>query len=203
MGELDIDYQWLRVEAASGADYAYPQAVGKHIDEHYSKPAVYRWAFFKPAEGPSPEERQHPRAVYIGETENLARRLRGYLSPGPSQTTNRRMKAYLDRELGLGTTIELSILRFEAFHIIIDRARNDSRLVDEFRLSNPFIRKMMENFAVIVQDEVTCDILNKSMNPIKRREEEADKAFRELSFSERLAQIERQSSRGKSASSKR
>jgi hypothetical protein len=203
MAELDIDYQWLRVEGAPGTDYTYPQAVGKYIDEHYSKPAVYRWAFFEPERAPSPQERQHPRAVYIGETENLAKRLRGYLHPGPSQMTNKRMKAYLDQELSLGTTIELSILRFEAFHIIIDRGRRGSRLVDEFRLSNPFIRKMMENFAAIVQDEVTCDILNKSMNPIKRREEKADKALRELTFSERWAEIERRLSNSKRAGSNR
>jgi hypothetical protein len=203
MGELDIDYAWEPLLSSPNSRYVYPHEATEYIAQNYSKAAVYRWAFFKPGHGSEPDAMQSPQAVYIGETENLARRLRGYLHPGPSQATNKRMKAYLDQELKLGTAIALSILRFETFHIIIDRGKSDSRLIAEFRLGNPFIRKMMENFAIIVQDPVTCDVLNKSLNPLERRQEKADKALRELSFSERRAAIGRRLSSSKRASSNR
>jgi hypothetical protein len=180
MRELDIDCAWEPVISAPKTRYVYPHPVNKYIEEHYSKPVVYRWAFSKARHGSGPDTMRSAQAVYIGETENLARRLRGYLHPGPSQATNKRMKAYLDEELKLGAIIDLSILRFEDFHIIIDREKRESRLVAEFRLGNPFIRKLMENFAVIAQEPVTCDILNKSMNPLERRREKAEKALRSL-----------------------
>ena len=180
MGELNIDYAWEPVISFPNVRYAYPNAVTKYIDEHYSKACVYRWAFFEARQSSNPDAVQFPQTVYIGETENLARRLRGYLHPGPSQITNKRMKEYLDRELELGTTIDLSILRFENFHIIIGREKCNAGLVAELGLGNPFIRKLMENFAIIVQDPVTCDILNKSLNPLERRREKAEKAVRTL-----------------------
>lgn len=191
MKDLDIDYAWEPVMSSPGAEYAYPDAVTKYIEEKYSKAAVYRWGFFRARRDSSPEITQSPYAAYVGETENLARRLRGYLNPGPSQTTNKRMKAYLDQELKPGTRIELSMLRFEAFHIIIDRANSDSRLVAEFGLGNSYIRKMMENFALIVHDPVHCEILNKSLNPIERRQQKAEKALLGSTLEQRLAGIEK------------
>ena len=182
MKELDIDCAWAPVISSPNTPYAYPRPVNEYIDENYSKAAVYRWAFVKGRHGSIPEAMQPPQAVYVGETENLARRLRGYLYPGPSQATSKRMKAYLDEELKHGTLITLAILRFENFRIIIDREKRDSRLVAEFGLGNPFIRKLMENFAVIAHDPVTCDILNKSMNPIERRRAKAEKARERLNL---------------------
>jgi hypothetical protein len=191
MSDLDIACAWDTVNCGPKIEYAYPHAVTKYIEEHYSKAAVYRWGFFKARRNSDPEITQSPHAAYIGETENLARRLRGYLHPGPSQTTNKRLKAYLDEQLTLGTRIVLSILRFQAFHIIIDREKSDARLVAEFGLGNPHIRKMMENLAVIVHDPVHCEILNKSLNPIERRLERAEKALRDSTLEQRLAAIEK------------
>ncbi len=55
-------------------------------------PGIYRFAL-------SSENRT---SVYIGETDNLRRRMQHYRTPGPSQPTNRRLNSELRRILAAG-----------------------------------------------------------------------------------------------------
>lgn len=106
--------------------------------------------------------------IYVGEAENLARRIRDYIHPG-SKRTAKRIKVRLDEERRNGSRIELDTLKFEPFSILIDRATDTHELISVDRLSNPFIRKMMENIGVIVHDARYCEILNKAPNQMERR----------------------------------
>jgi len=185
MKVLDIDYAWEPIQASPGRVYRYPTPLSSHMRKAYSRTAIYRWAVYR---NPS---NTHPNAVYVGETENLVQRLGGYLHPGPSQQTNKRVKKFLDQEVAKESTVSFELLRFEDFHIITDEQAQCGPLVSPLRLSNPFIRKMMENFAIIVHDPVHCEILNGAMNPLERRREKAEKALQNSTFEERWASIKR------------
>ena len=74
-------------------DYQYPDLPSR-LPEH---PALYCWCL------------DH-RPVYVGETDRLRRRIRGYVNPGPSQQTNIRLAERLLRARTEGKVVELAIL---------------------------------------------------------------------------------------------
>jgi hypothetical protein len=111
----------------------------------------------------------------VGEAENLAGQLQGYLHPGPSQQTNKRIKERFDRDVQTGSRIELHMVKFRDFHVLMDQGNETHELISANTLSNPFVRKLVENIGVILHDARYCEILNKAHNPMERR---ADKVGR-------------------------
>lgn len=63
------------------------------------EPGIYRFAL-------SGRERS---SVYIGEADNLKRRMQHYRTPGPTQPTNRRLNAELRRVLVADGRVEVSV----------------------------------------------------------------------------------------------
>jgi hypothetical protein len=102
---FEIGFHWTAVQSSNNISYCFPELVSKYLRDHYSQPAVYRWLI----------QRDGKTSTYIGETENPARRLNDYLKPGPSQTTNKRVRALLDNERNLNASIALEMLNFEPF----------------------------------------------------------------------------------------
>ena len=157
-----ISYDWLPVEIASGKALTYPCRPTKSFVASYSKPALYRWAFRDKKKG-------EITASYIGEAENLARRVREYMSPGRSRQVCRMQDEFLNHN-HLGGTVELQILKFEPFGI------NTVNVYNESQLANPYIRKMMENFLLADNDSVSCELKNCAENPIERRRRKSSRA---------------------------
>jgi hypothetical protein len=155
----DVQYQWVSVEIDSGIPFEFSNNALRLVRCIPTKPAVYRWAVF---------EKQVLRKVYIGETDNLRRRIREYLNPGPTQHTNRRLnskfKTYIQKEL----TVQLEILKINPIYL------NNVYLCDD-RLSDQYIRKMMENFTLADSDVTQYEMLNATLNPIERRKRKAMK----------------------------
>jgi hypothetical protein len=98
------------------------------LRRHYERPAIYRWL----------TERDEKSSVYIGETENLVRRLTHYLKPGPSQITNKRLRDRLDEELRLGARISFETLAFDPFSI-------NGHLYSTANLGSKEVRCFVEN----------------------------------------------------------
>jgi hypothetical protein len=65
-----------------------------------SRPGLYRFEIAS----------QDGRAHYIGETDQLPRRLQHYRTPGPSQRTNIRLNALLIHHLKRGDQVSLSVV---------------------------------------------------------------------------------------------
>jgi hypothetical protein len=107
MTNLEISFRWLAVQGLIDVPYSFPQEISRYLRQHFQGPAIYRWHV----------QREGKPAVYIGETENLARRLSHYLKPGPSQPTNRRIRDLLDQEHSLGSVISFNTLAFDPFSI--------------------------------------------------------------------------------------
>jgi|GEM_PF-2233891 len=140
---LRISYEWEPIEVAPGKLFACQSPLTKAFVDSYSKPALYRWVFRGQSGVIS--------AAYIGEAENLAQRVQGYIWPGRTQQTNLRMKDEFLKHMSSGGAVELQILRFEPFGI------NNVNVFHESQLGNPYIRKMMENFLLADHDRYTAN----------------------------------------------
>lgn len=75
--QLCLDLVWDSVITRSGTQYQFPQAKSALSEEVYSRPVVYRWCVSKPG--------KEPHVCYIGETDNLFRRIGNYLNAHPAK----------------------------------------------------------------------------------------------------------------------
>ncbi len=157
-----ISYEWQPIEIAPGQRFIYPAPLSATFIDSYSKAALYRSAF--------KDKNGLLTGAYIGETENLAQRVRGYPRPGPTQQTNIRIKEDFLNHIKSSGIVELQILRFEPFGI------NNVNVHHESQLGNPYIRKMIENFLLADHDAALCKLKNCSANPIERRRRESMRA---------------------------
>jgi hypothetical protein len=95
-------------------------------------------------------------AIYIGETENLARRFGFYRNPGPSQQTNIRMNAVFRERLSSGGEIAIATMSDPWIE------RNGLREVADF--SSKVVRCLFENAAILTGGGATVESLNRSMS---------------------------------------
>jgi hypothetical protein len=84
----------------------------------------------------------------------------------------------LDSALGKGSIIQFEVLKFEDF--VIRTHHGKPERVSVTNLQVEYIRKMMENFALAIQDRVNCEILNRVLNPIERRRQKALRLQKDL-----------------------
>ena len=113
----------------------------------YKHPAIYRWNIFK-------KEPDDEKIIYIGEAQKLCpQRINGYLNPGPSQQTNKRIKekfqGYLDEIFKIG----LEILRF-------DNIKIENFAVTHNDLNDKHVRRFVEELMVIICKPKGFQILN-------------------------------------------
>jgi hypothetical protein len=127
-----------------------PLQLVRFFRRSYSGPGVYRWATL---------ENDILTTAYIGEAENLCRRLGGYLNPGKGQRTNIRIKKILDEKKVLNATIYYQVLEFEDFEMNRFRISRDG-------LTNPYTRRLIENLAIVLHTFENCTLLNRGMDLI-------------------------------------
>jgi hypothetical protein len=90
------------------------------------EPGIYRFAV-------SGRERS---AVYIGEADNLKRRMQHYRTPGPTQPTNRRLNDELRRVLTADGRVDISIatnarLEIDGHHALANMRHKAHRVLAE------------------------------------------------------------------------
>jgi len=171
---LNIESKWIPVESNSGTAYRYPVQVTPRMRAMYEKPAVYRWLVTSPL--------WDPVAAYFGETESLARRIGQYISPGKSQQTNLRIKAYFDERLKERCTIAIEVLQFGPFSI-------KGAEINEGSLRHSQVREFLESFALIefqyTDKNGDCLLLNRIQNAEEKSENKTvrniRKALKEMS----------------------
>jgi hypothetical protein len=152
--QLSLDVRWDVVATKSGTPYQFPQAQRVLSEERYAVPVVYRWFVAKAG--------TKPHACYIGETDNLHRRVGNYLHAHVSQGQVFRVAQRLREEVSSGSVVELQVLQFETFFI-------NGNYVEPSGLSNPARRKLMENIAIMLHDATQCELLNEDMSRMGRR----------------------------------
>jgi hypothetical protein len=146
MYNLNLEYEWKSVDAiAEKETYRFPQPFDKAMNKLYHAPAVYRWKIYKP---------QAPcKLAYIGETDNLKRRITGYLKPGPTQPTNKRLKALFEQYISNGFIIELDTFQINTFIF------NGMKFHQE-HLNFLYIRLLLENLIILDHKNNNFELLN-------------------------------------------
>ncbi len=137
LNTLEITHRWADVQSAQGYNYLYPTVASPYMKGQYCRPAVYRWMVWTPGYG--------IHAYYVGETENLVRRIQHCLRPGNTQATNLRLKAYFDEAVNQKQQVELQTLVFEPFQV------NKVNFSMEL-LGHTHIRRFLENLVLVWLD---------------------------------------------------
>ena len=92
-------------------EYFFPKKISPFMKSKYKHPAIYRWNTFR-------KESDDEKLIYIGEAQELCpQRINGYLHPGPSQLTNRRIKEEFQSYLRSGFKVGLEVLQFDEIRI--------------------------------------------------------------------------------------
>lgn len=93
--ELSTSFSWVPVGAVSLDDQ---QKI--KFPKTGAQPGLYRFKIISADD----------RSQYIGESDQLSRRLQNYRTPGPSQQTNLRLNALLIEHLKRGDQVSLSVV---------------------------------------------------------------------------------------------
>jgi hypothetical protein len=91
--------------------------------------------------------------LYVGEADLLWRRIYGYLRPGSTQQTNRRIRPVFEQELRNGNRVALDVLAFEPFEL-------NGTPISMADLSSKFVRRLLENWFAIMYSKAGYTLLN-------------------------------------------
>lgn len=132
----DITFDWIPVLREEDEIYMFPNPITPYMKRLYKSPSIYRWNIHKGI--PTSEK-----IIYIGEGQQLVpARIKGYLNPGPSQMTNKRLNNCFFEYKQRGYEISLEIIRFDAMNL----GDSSFNLVD---LENKYLRRFLENMLII------------------------------------------------------
>ena len=105
-------------------------------------PGVY---FFRLDDGKKTE-------VYIGETDNMKRRVAQYRNPGPSQTTNINLNKLMKKYLKSGGSVTIHLMT-------LIKVKIDDKVIGS--LDDKFFRCLLENAAILHAIQEGDQLLNK------------------------------------------
>jgi len=143
----------MPVYASPGQPYRFPQKTTKFLRQRYQGPAVYCWRIERPG---------LRRVVYIGETDCVVRRLGGVLSPSRiGAETNLRLATLFRALLIPGAEITLELLEFERFVV-------NGYEVTMAKIRNPYLRKLVEDIAIVTEAEQGSFVLNAGRELVQR-----------------------------------
>lgn len=125
------------VQSSQRYNYIYPTVVSPYMREQYSRPAGYRWMVWTPGYG--------IHGYYVGETDDLARRIQQRVRPGIQHMTNSRLKAYFDETVKQKRQVELQTLVFKPFQV------NKVNFTMEV-LGHTLIRRILESVVLVWLD---------------------------------------------------
>jgi len=142
----NLNFVWEQVLSGPGQSYEFPHEVTPFMRREYRGPAIYRWLAYA-------QEIGDRRDIYIGEAENLSRRIQGYLQPGSNQQTNVRMNA------------RFRALTSEGLHVTIQRLRIGSLSLGEYEvgssdLFNKHVRVFIEHMLIAYYTKAGFTLMN-------------------------------------------
>src|SRR6266852_3711337 len=113
MGGLNIFVQWRTAHQEGGdGTYYFPNVLSRRFREEYAFPAVYRWRAMR--------QSGEKEKIYIGEAEELARRMRWVLTPHSSakaSDTNKRLNQIFTKLVSEGKKIVIDVADITPFEI--------------------------------------------------------------------------------------
>lgn len=145
---VDVSFDWIPVLRNEDEVYFFPNSLTSFMTRLYKSPAIYRWNVYK--DTPTDE-----RIIYIGEGQQLIpSRINGYLNPGPSQMTNKRLNLRFHEYIQSGQKVQLEIIRFD--EVILGNL--SFRQSD---LQNKHFRRFLEHMLITYYQQKNYKILNR------------------------------------------
>jgi hypothetical protein len=138
MDQLNIvlAYEWQPVLLRDKVDYLFPMGVTPFMRARYKEPAVYRWNIFQKTSGDR-------KLVHIGEAQELCpRRIYGYLNPGPTQQTNKKIKTEFENYMRQSMSIGLDIC-------VIQELTFGETVLGKQALNDKYIRQLIQTAMII------------------------------------------------------
>ena len=154
LNSMKIHIQWRSMMEENGAAYQYPARFSRYLRERYSVPAIYRWR----VQEAQPDERK---TVYIGEAEDLIRRIQRVRTPSKRWDTNKRLKQIFDGKISAGRTVILDVADFEPFEL-------NGVSFSSKELGDQFKRKALENLILCFAQAEGQELLNKQVDPVQK-----------------------------------
>jgi hypothetical protein len=154
---FQIHFQWRAVLAAESQGYTFPSRLTSFLRDKYCVPAVYRWRVH-------PGDQGKPEELYIGEAENLSRRIQHVLTPGgktKKKNTNARLREQLDLRCGAGKHVYLDYLDFPPFEL-------NGALVTADLFREGFLRKAIENLCLYFAQTQGHALLNCRVDAVEK-----------------------------------
>ena len=96
-----VDESTIRFEWLAAGPVAMDRSGKPKFPKLPQRPGAYRFRFTNTDSSDA--------GIYVGETDNLARRMNGYRSPGPSTTTNQRLFERFGVVLAAGGAVALDV----------------------------------------------------------------------------------------------
>ena len=144
---LKLKFDWKPVLLDDRTEYMFPEKMTAWMKKRYRCPAVYRWNIYA-------EVSEDSKLAYIGETVCLCpSRIAGYLKPGPTQRTNKRINKEFNNYLKQGKKIRLETL------VITDCSANGFTFSEKDFLDSCF-RRAVEHLMVTIAKRSGIELLN-------------------------------------------
>lgn len=158
MSQFAISCTWRTAVGENSEAYYFPNKFTRYFREKYSNPGVYRWRIMR-----LPGEQKE--TVYIGEAENIVRRIQRVLTPSrkpkKGDTNNRLNKIFSDC-VAAGRRIVFDIADVDPFEINGIRFGRDT-------LGDHFKRCAIENILLVMTGaEPQWELLNVVVDPAEK-----------------------------------
>lgn len=139
-------FEWETVyqEQEVGSPYQYPTFTTKYMKQNYKLPAVYRWHI----------KIDNKSVLYVGQTNNLLRRIGNYINATSHQKTSIRIKNELQQLITQNAEIYLERMVFEVIYL-------NSQTITYADLSHEYVRIFLENWLLINYHAQEIELLNK------------------------------------------
>jgi len=173
--ELTITVHWNAVFEKPNILYLFPHRFGQYFRKHHKTAAIYRWRVVPSA----PEQTE---LVYIGQADDLHRRIQRVLTPsksGRKGDTNLRLHQLFVEASASGDTVLLETASFDDFTI-------NGVLFSPSTIKNEFVRCAVESILVrLAEKEETAKLLNRRLS--ERRVQEMLQQLQSLPAHQRAA----------------
>jgi hypothetical protein len=153
MDSFQIHYQWR-----AAGDYCFPKRFDADFRRSYCHAAVYRWRLVRITG-------EHKEPVYIGEAENLVRRIQRVLTPAKKardSNTSFRLNKIFAGYVAEGRSVVLDFADIQDFELNGQRYGRDT-------LGDRFKRRALENVLLVdAAKDPQFELLNVVIDPIEK-----------------------------------
>lgn len=155
---FQIASQWRSVLVEeNGSGYEFPSKLTRFMHNKYNVPTVYQWRVH-------PGDQGKPEELYIGEAEDLARRIQRVLTPTRKEKksdANARLRKELDGRRAIGKHVFLDCLDFAPFEL-------NGILFERENMRDVFCRKAVENLCLYLAQSQRHPLLNRCVDPVEK-----------------------------------